>query len=248
MRFSDRVAVVTGGSLGIGRAVSLALAKEGCSVVACARRPAQLAQLEQDASDCKGQIVGRVLDVSREGDVLSMVGETVARFGKIDILISNAGVRSSIPFEEIDDAEWYRVLDINLKGTFYVCRAMMQQMKHQQAGRIVTVSSIAGKMGGTLVNAAYGSTKAGIINMTRIMAKLMAPYGVTVNCVAPGTIDTPFIADYDDTKRELLRSLIPLGRLGTAEDVAGAILFLASDDASWITGVTLDVNGGQLMS
>jgi 3-oxoacyl-[acyl-carrier protein] reductase len=247
MRFSDKVAIVTGGSQGIGKACAVRLAKEGCSVVICARTSERVREAEKEIDGFGGTAVGRSLDVSHEGQVKSLFRETVERFGKLDILISNAGVRSTIPFEQIDDPEWYRVLDINLKGTFYVCRAAMEQMKRQKFGRIVTISSIAGKMGGTLVNAPYGATKASIINMTKIIAKIMAPYSVTANCVTPGTIDTPFIEDYDEEKRELLRELIPLGRLGTAEDVAGAVLFLASDDASWITGITLDVNGGQLM-
>ena len=138
-------------------------------------------------------------------------------------------------------------LGTNLIGTFNTCRAVTARMRARRSGRVVLVSSIAGQVGGTLVNVAYSATKAGIIVMTKALAKELAHVGVTVNCVAPGTIDTPFIADYDNQRRELLSGLIPLGRLGLAEDVAGAVLYLASDDAAWVTGATIDVNGGQVM-
>ncbi len=247
MRFSKKVALVTGGSQGIGRAVAIGIAREGGSVVVCARRKKNLGRVESEIKDMGGTIIARSIDVSHEDEVRYLVEETVSGFGKLDIMVCNAGVRSTMPSEEINDAEWNRVLDIDLKGTFYSCRAAMNQMKSQKFGRIITISSIAGEIGGTLVNVPYSAAKAGIICITKVAAKMMAPYGVTVNCVAPGTIDTPFIEDYDERKRELLQKLIPLDRLGTAEDVAGAVLYLASDEAGWITGTTLDVNGGQLM-
>jgi 3-oxoacyl-[acyl-carrier protein] reductase len=152
-----------------------------------------------------------------------------------------------VPNGELDAAEWERVLGINLIGTFNTVRAVIPHMQEQGSGQIVLVSSIAGQVGGTLVNAAYSATKAGIICMTKVFAKQLAPDGITVNCVAPGTIDTPFIEDYDESRRDLLQGLIPLGRLGIAEDVAGAVLYVASSDAAWVTGATIDVNGGQVM-
>jgi len=247
MRFTDKVALITGGSQGIGEAIAVRMAREGATVCVCARHMDRLNEVVKEIEGFGGKVFAKAIDVAEESDDIGLVDDIVDRFGKIDILVSNAGVRSTIDFFEIDDKEWYRVFDTNLKGTFYVFRAVMRHMKKQRFGRIVTVSSIAGQVGGTLVNAPYSATKSGLINMAKVAAKIMAPYGVTVNCVTPGTIDTPFIGDYDEDKRDLLLGLIPLGRLGTSDDVAGAVLFLASDDASWITGITLPINGGQYM-
>jgi NAD(P)-dependent dehydrogenase (short-subunit alcohol dehydrogenase family) len=191
--------------------------------------------------------LGLKADMADEQDVQSVVQRTTDELGDIDIIVCNAGVRSTIPNGELDAAEWQRVLGTNLIGTFNVCRAATVRMRGRGSGRVILISSIAGQVGGTLVNVAYSATKAGIIVMTKALAKELAPFGVTVNCVAPGTIDTPFIGDYDDQRRELLKALIPLGRLGLAQDVAGAVLYLASDDAAWVTGATIDVNGGQVM-
>jgi 3-oxoacyl-[acyl-carrier protein] reductase len=186
-------------------------------------------------------------DIADEQDVKSVVQRTLEQLGSLDLLVCNAGVRSTMPNSELNAAEWQRILGTNLIGTFNTCRAAIGPMQARRSGRIILISSIAGQVGGTLVNAAYSATKAGIIVLTKVLAKELAPFGVTVNCVAPGTIDTPFIEDYDDERRELLRNLIPLGRLGLAEDVAGAVLYLASDEAAWVTGATIDVNGGQVM-
>lgn len=245
--FDGKVALVTGGGQGIGKATALALAGEGCTVVICGRTIASLERVEHEITQTGGQVIARTADISQEHEIKSLINDIVVQFGKLDIIVCNAGVRSNVPFFEVDDAEWYRVLDTNMKGTFYSCRAAMEHMKLQKSGRILTISSIAGVVGGTLANAPYSMAKAGIIVLTKVVAKMMAPFGVTANCIVPGTIDTPFIGDYDEEKRSQLQSLIPLDRLGTAEDIAAAVLYLASDQANWVTGVTLNVNGGQLI-
>lgn len=243
--FRDKVALVTGASRGIGAAVAQEFARRGAAVSICARaEPRALgAELRTDGA----AVLTHEADIGNEDDVHRIVAETVREFGRIDIAVCNAGVRSTVPNAELDAAEWKRVLDINLIGTFNTCRAAMQDMRTRGSGRIVIISSIAGQVGGTLVNVAYSATKAGLIVMTKALAKELAPDRITVNCIAAGTIDTPFIEDYDDPRRESLLSMIPLGRMGLAEDIAAAALYLASDRANWVTGATLDVNGGQFM-
>jgi 3-oxoacyl-[acyl-carrier protein] reductase len=244
-RFAGKVALVTGASRGIGAAIAIGLAQEGAAVAVCARSDST--HVQEEICRLGGRGLGMRADVADEQDVKSVVQRTIDELGALDILVCNAGVRSTMPNSELNAAEWQRVLGTNLIGTFNTCRVAIDPMKARRSGRIVLISSIAGQVGGTLVNAAYSATKAGIIVMTKVLAKELAPFGVTVNCVAPGTIDTPFIEDYDDERRDLLRGLIPLGRLGLATDVAGAALYLASGDAAWVTGATIDVNGGQVM-
>jgi 3-oxoacyl-[acyl-carrier protein] reductase len=243
--FLDKVALVTGSSRGIGAVVAEELARRGAAVSLCARtEPRELGEKLRAGG---AAVLTHRADVGDESDVQRLIDDTLAEFGRIDIAVCNAGVRSTIANTDLDAAEWKRVLDINLIGTFNTCRAVMQGMRTRGAGRIIIISSIAGQVGGTLVNVAYSAAKAGLIVMTKVLAKELAPSQVTVNCIAAGTIDTPFIEDYDDARRERLLSLIPLGRMGLAEDIAAAVLYLASDGAAWVTGVTVDVNGGQFM-
>jgi 3-oxoacyl-[acyl-carrier protein] reductase len=241
----NRVALVTGASRGIGRAVALALASHGAVVVACARTEPR--DLANEIGDGGGHAYAASCDVSLHEEVKALAGTIKTEFGRLDIVVSNAGVRSTIANGDLNEAEWHRVLGTNLIGAFNVCWSVMPMLRERGAGTIVVISSIAGQVGGTMVNVAYSAAKAGLIVMTKALAKELAPDGVTVNCVAPGTIDTPFIADYDKAKRGDLRALIPLGRLGVAEDVAAAVTYLVSPDARWVTGATLDINGGQVM-
>jgi 3-oxoacyl-[acyl-carrier protein] reductase len=243
--FEGKVALVTGASRGIGAVVAEELADRGAAVSICARtEPVELAcrLRERGAS-----VLSVRADIGNEQDVRRVVDETVREFGRVDIAICNAGVRSTVANTDLDADEWKRVLDINLIGTFNTCQAVIEDMLPRRCGRIVIVSSIAGRVGGTLVNVAYSAAKAGLIVMTKALARETAPNGITVNCIASGTIDTPFIEDYDEPRRQRLLSLIPLGRLGQAQDVSAAVRYFASDEAEWVTGVTLDVNGGQFM-
>ena len=170
---------------------------------------------------------------------------TVAHFGGLDILVNNAGICPLTPFEQIDEAEWDRVLAVNLKGAFLCCQAalpFLRQAGHR--GRIITIASVAGQMGGLLVGAHYAASKAGLMAMSKSLAKHLAADGVTVNCIAPATTATDLTADWSLDLQAQVKAQIPLGRFAEPDEIAAAVCFLASDAAAFITGATLDVNGG----
>jgi NAD(P)-dependent dehydrogenase (short-subunit alcohol dehydrogenase family) len=241
--FAGRVALVTGGAGGIGRAVSVALAACGAQVVAADRVPFEPAV---------PGVHGASLDVTRRDDVARCFDEAVRRFGRLDILVNVAGVVSMGSAETLEEAEWDRVIDINLKGTFLCCQAAIGHMKCNGGGRIVNLGSVIGKNGGNprpwldpheqdrASNVAYGASKAGVHIMTAFLAKELASAGITVNAVAPGPVASAMTTNFP----QVLRDLIPLGRMGVADEVAAAVLFLASPQAGFITGEILDVNGG----
>jgi NAD(P)-dependent dehydrogenase (short-subunit alcohol dehydrogenase family) len=245
---SGRVALVTGGAGGIGSAVSEALASYGCQVVA-ADLPTRLG-----AMDTGGGIEHVALDVTDARDVQQCVEGVVKRHGRLDILVNVAGVVSTGSAQALAEAEWDRVIDINLKGSFLCCQAVMPVMKQQQHGRIINFGSVLGKNGGNprpwidpkeqerAGNVAYGVSKAGVHIMTSYLARELAASGVTVNAVAPGPIASAMTTSFP----QVLRDLIPVGRMGRAAEVASAVLFLASPESAFITGEVLDVNGGLL--
>jgi NAD(P)-dependent dehydrogenase (short-subunit alcohol dehydrogenase family) len=241
--FAGRIALVTGGAGGIGRAVCEALAAHGASVVAADRA---------DFEPASPAIQAVRLDVTRRADVARCMDETVARHGKLDILVNVAGVVSMGSAESLEEAEWDRVIDINLKGTFLCCQAAIGHMKRAGGGRIVNMGSVIGKNAGNprpwldpreqdkASNVAYGASKAGVHIMTAFLAKELASSGITVNAVAPGPVASAMTTNFPPA----LRDLIPAGRMGKADEVAAAVLFLASPQAAFITGEILDVNGG----
>lgn len=243
---TDRVALVTGGAGGIGRAVSEALARCGARVVA-----ADIFEWGND-SPSHPEIESRMLDVTVRSDIQDCVEEIVQRFGHLDILVNVAGVVSTGSAEHLQEAEWDRTIDINLKGTFLCCQAVIPHMRRQGFGRIVNLGSVIGKNGGNprpwlnpqeqdqASNVAYGVSKAGVHLMTSFLAKELASSGVTVNAVAPGPVASAMTITFPSS----LRDLIPVGRMGTAAEVASAVLFLAAPQSSFISGETLDVNGG----
>jgi len=233
---SQRVALVTGGSSGIGAATALALRREGfCVVVLDVMRPhdADLAYIELDLSDVSAARIA--------------VDQIVRDYGRIDILVNNAGLLHSTPVEDITEAEWDRIFDVNMKGLFFLTQSVLVPMKAARYGRIVNVASLAGRMGGYANGVAYSASKAGVIGLTYALARRMAGYGIAVNAVAPGTTRTAILNELpEDAIREIERS-IPIGRLGTPEDTAELIVYLASDRASFITGAVIDINGGMFM-
>ncbi len=247
MRLKNKVAIVTGGGRGIGLAIALAFAREGAHVAICDVNASLLDTARAEIEALGGRGLALRADVADKAQVSRMVGDVLRELGTIDILVNNAGIYEVLPIEEITEEQWERTLAVNLKGVFLCSQAVMGHMKRQRSGRIVNMASVAGKTGGQLAGAHYSASKAGVMCFTKSLAREVAPYGITVNAVAPGRIDTPMIRIASDEENEALRAATPLGRLGKPEDVARAVVFLASDEASFITGEILDVNGGLLM-
>ncbi len=244
--FEGRVAVVTGGAKGIGRAVTRALAAGGAKVVVSGRDEAALEEMCAEVKRDGGEAIAAQADVASEADADALCQKTVQTFGKAEILINNAGVTKDGLLLRMSDADWDRVLDTNLKGAFHCIRAFARPMVKQRWGRIVNVSSVIGLIGNA-GQANYAASKAGLIGLTKAVAKELASRHITVNAVAPGFIDTAMTDALNEKAREVLLSQIPMGRLGTPEDVAKAVAFLCSEDAGYVTGQVLTVDGGMVM-
>jgi 3-oxoacyl-[acyl-carrier protein] reductase len=240
--FAGRVTFVTGAARGIGLAIVKALVARGAQ--------AAMLDVDVDALHAQAQALGAaalpiVADVSHGEDVCLAVQTTVQHFGRLDILVNNAGICPMTAFESIAEGEWERVLAVNLKGAFLCCQAALPHLRRSgKQGRIINIASIAGQMGGVSVAAHYAASKAGVIGLTKSLASRLAADGVTVNCVAPGTIATDLTASWSEADLARVLTRIPLGRLAQPEEIAEAVCYLASDRASFITGATLDINGG----
>ena len=242
---SGRSAMVTGASMGIGRATALILAQAGADVVLASRREPLLEEVSREIEALGRRALVRPLDVRDKAAIFAAVEHAEREFGKLDILVNNAGAHHSMSLEEMTEEAWYHVLDVNLKGTLYCCQAAVPGMKKRRYGRIVNIASITGQTGGVSGPVNYSASKGGILSMTKTMARDLAPYNITVNSIAPGQIDTR-MGRLPQERLEALLELIPLGRLGRPEEIGYAVLFLASHEAGYITGATLDVNGGIL--
>jgi len=247
MRLKGNVAIVTGGGRGIGLGVAKAFVKEGAHVAICDISRDILDSGLAEIQSTGKQALAFEMDVSNKSQIQNVVNELMARYGRLDILVNCAGINEILPFEEITEEQWDRMLAVNLKGVFLCCQAVMGHMQSQRSGSIVSMASVAAKTGGLLAGVHYSVSKAGIICLTKSLARAVAPYNITVNAVAPGRIDTPMIETASEEENEQFIKSIPLGRLGTPGDVAKAVVFLASDEARYITGEILDVNGGVLM-
>ena len=247
MRFKDQVAIVTGAARGIGRAIALAFVDEGAKVALADVDGERLARLREEIVARGGQALPVPCDISKNSDVKEMVDQVLKAFGRIDVLVNNAGIIRRGTIETVTEEDWDRVIAINLKGTFNCCKAVVAPMKRQGGGSIVNVSSISGKMGDITSAPGYGPSKAGGDALIKTLARQLARYGIRANAVAPHAIETEMSAQWSEERRREIIAAIPLGRLGRPGDVAQAVLFLASDAASFITGEILDVNGGALM-
>jgi 3-oxoacyl-[acyl-carrier protein] reductase len=249
--FSEEVAWVTGSSTGIGAASAVALARQGCRVAVHYNRSEDEARevMEQiTASGGDAMLVGG--DVSDAGEVERMAREVEDRYGRLDVLVNNAGsLIERRSFSEMTEDLWDRVISVNLKSVFLCSKAVLPMMKRQGSGRIINMTSVAARNGGGPGSAAYASAKGGVSTLTRAMAKDLVSENILVNGVAPGVITTPFHDRFTPPDvRENMAAAIPMGREGTPEEVAGAVLFLASPWANYLVGEIIEVNGGQLMS
>ena len=239
-----RGAVVTGAGRGIGRAIAQRLHADGLGVLlADVDAPAAA-----DAALALGaRAVGVEADVADPDCAPLLIERCVAEFGCLHVLVNCAGIMRSVKVEDLSPDAWDRTMAVNLRGPFLLSRAALPHLRARRAGRIINISSLAGQSGGVMVGADYSASKAGLIALTKVLARELAPYSVTANCVAPGTTESAMAEGFSGEQRERLSGLIPLGRFARPEEVAALVAFLASDEAGYITGATININGGLLM-
>ncbi|MGA8539010.1 MAG: 3-oxoacyl-[acyl-carrier-protein] reductase [Terriglobales bacterium] len=246
MKLEGRIALVTGASQGIGRACAQALAREGATVAAAARNREKLDELVNEIAATGGKAAAFVMDVGDEEQVKSTIKSALAQFGKIDILVNNAGITRDQLVMRMKRADWDAVLNTNLTSAYLCIQQVISSMLKQRWGRIINITSVFGQMG-QAGQANYSASKAGLIGLTMAIAREVASRSITCNAVAPGFIETSMTAALSEEFKQSAIKNIPLGRVGSPEEVASAVRFLASDEASYITGHVLNVNGGLLM-
>jgi len=246
MSLSGKVAFVTGASQGIGRTIALRLAKEGATVAVAARNQEKLHELVNEIKAAAGNAAAFAVDVADEEQIKSTVKAAIAQLGKIDILVNNAGITKDQLVMRMKRADWDAVLHTNLTSAYLLTQQVIGSMLKQRWGRIINITSVFGQMG-QAGQANYAASKAGLIGLTMAIAREVGSRNITCNAVAPGFIETAMTATLGDEFKQNAVKQIPLGRVGSPDDVAGAVAFLASDDASYITGHVLSVNGGMLM-
>jgi 3-oxoacyl-[acyl-carrier protein] reductase len=246
IHLAGKTAIVTGAARGIGFEISRALAQAGAKVGLVDWDAAQAEQAAARLTDEGCLALAFPADVSDETQVKAMIQKVEQRWERLDILVNNAGICPMTPLLEISAAEWDRVMAINLKGVFLCSQAAVPIMRRQRSGKIINISSSAGQMGGIAVGAHYSASKAGILGLTKSLARILAP-DIQVNAVSPGTTESEMTRDWEETSIQNIIRQIPAGRLGRPRDTAAVVLFLASEQASFITGQTINVNGGLLM-
>ncbi len=246
MSLSGRVALVTGASQGIGRACALKLASAGATVAVAARNQEKLNELVNEISGTGGKAAAFAVDVNDEEQIKSAIKAAIAQFGKVDILVNNAGITRDQLVMRMKRADWDAVLQTNLTSAYVCTQQVMSSMLKQRWGRIINITSVFGQMG-QAGQANYAASKSGLIGLTMAIAREVGSRNITCNAVSPGFIETAMTATLSDEFKQNAVKQIPLGRVGAPEDVASAVVFLASDEASYITGHVLNVNGGLLM-
>ncbi len=246
MLLENKVALITGGGRGIGREIALSFAREGANIALCDICDDFLAQLADEIKTLGREVLTLNADVSDFAKTEEMVNKILDKFQKIDILINNAGITRDSFLVRMKEADWDKVLAVNLKGTFNATRAVSKVMLKQRSGRIVSIASIIGIIG-NIGQANYAASKAGIIGLTKTVARELGPRGINVNAIAPGFIQTDMTKKLSEEVKEKMLSQIPLGKLGEAVDVANVALFLVSDAACYITGEVIVVDGGMAM-
>jgi len=249
-KLDQRVAIITGGGTGIGRHIALEFAKQGAKVVICGRNMENLEKVVEEVKALGGHSLAIATDISVAEQVRNLAKQTVDSFGRIDILVNNAGICRSAPLLEMTEQEWDEVLDINLKGVFLCTQAVARYMVEKRYGKIVNISSNSGRGGGLDDYANYCASKAGVIQLTKSSAFELGAYGINVNAIAPGKIETEMDKRYMTPEQyeeyvEDRKAKAVLGRVGNTQDIANLVLFLASDDSSFICGETIAIDGGR---
>ncbi|WP_246797125.1 3-oxoacyl-ACP reductase FabG [Burkholderia perseverans] len=242
-----QVAIVTGASRGIGRAIALELARQGATVIGTATSEAGAQAIGAAFAEAGATGRGAVLNVNDAAAGEALIDATVKEFGRLDVLVNNAGITQDQLAMRMKDDDWDAVIDTNLKSVFRLSRAVLRPMMKARGGRIINITSVVGSLGNP-GQANYAAAKAGVAGLTRALAREIGSRGITVNCVAPGFIDTDMTKTLPEEQQAALKTQIPLGRLGSTDDIAHAVAFLASPQAGYITGTTLHVNGGMYMS
>lgn len=246
MQLHDRIALVTGAAQGIGRTIALLLAQEGAHVAVADINGAQAQETAKEIEALGRKALAVQVDVSRLAEAEKMAAAALEKFGRIDVLVNNAGITRDGLFLRMGEEEWDAVMAVNLKSVFNCCKAVVRHMSKQRQGRIVSIASVVGQIG-NIGQANYAASKAGIIGLTKTLARELVSRGIIVNAVAPGFIETEMTGSLPEKVKEGFLQAIPMGRMGTPAEVAQAVLFLASDASSYITGQVINVNGGLYM-
>ncbi len=244
MGLNNRVALVTGAGKGIGNAIATRLAADGARVVIADvnadTAKAAAAELVKQGKDA----IGIAADVSKLDDIKKMMKQIIDHYGQLDIVVNNAGILRSSRLEEVSPEEWDLVLAVNLKSVFLVSQQALPHLKQSKCPRIVNLSSNSGRMGGFESSVSYAASKGGVISLTYALASQLAKFKITVNAVCPGTVETDILKDYSAEAKERLKARVPLGRLGEPNEIAAAVAYLVKEEAGFVTGLMLDINGG----
>ncbi|MCS7233785.1 MAG: SDR family oxidoreductase [Synergistetes bacterium] len=247
MLLKGKVAIITGASRGIGKAIALVFAQHGAFLVINGTKGELLEKLRDEIRSMGRKCIIQVGDVSDPDTGVKLAKSAFDEFGHIDILVNNAGIITRTTTLDTEPEEWRRIIEVNLSGTFYCCKAVLPYMINQKYGKIINISSTRGKAPHPNASPAYGASKAGIIYLTRHLALEMGKYNIYVNAICPGPIETEMVSTWERDYRDQVISKIPLGKLGLPEDVANLVLFLASDMSNFITGEAININGGAYM-
>jgi len=246
LKLKDKVAIVTGAARGIGKAIAKTLAEEGVKVVIVDIDARNGKEVVEEIRKERGEAFFICVDISKRKEVESAVKKVIQQFGKIDILVNNAALCSLTSLEDVTEKEWDKVMNTNLKGTFNFCQVVIKHMKTRKYGKIINIASVAGKDGG-VVGPHYSISKAGVICLTKCFAKYGGEYGINVNTISPGPVETEMTKSWPDSLKKARLIQTPLGKFAQPQDIAGMVVFLASDLSSHITGENVDINGGILM-
>jgi 3-oxoacyl-[acyl-carrier protein] reductase len=243
VRLLNKVSIITGAARGIGQATAVKFSKEGAKVVVCDLDAAAVAAVADEINKNGGQAIGVKLDVTKRDSVAAMIATVMAKFGRIDVLVNNAGIVMDAQLKKMTDEQFDKVIDVNLKGTYNCARAVVDIMIEQKGGVILNASSVVG-LYGNFGQTNYAATKFGVIGMVKTWSRELGKYGIRSNAVCPGFVQTPILDSMPDNVLRSMAEKVPLGRVGQPEDIANAYAFLASDEASYINGIVLEVGGG----